>query len=109
MGTERVYMRALRRFKLITPSLMVQRLLLCCVPEFLWESIMREAVLAVLVCGALAGCGLGETASSVATGAAAQAGQAQQAAQTEARVKEQLDAAAKLDAQRRQEADAATQ
>jgi hypothetical protein len=70
---------------------------------------MRGLFMAVLVCGSLAGCGLGETASSVASGGAAQAQQAQQAVNTEARVKEQLDAAAKLDAQRRQEADTVSQ
>lgn len=70
---------------------------------------MRAAILAVFLCGSLAGCGLGETASSVAAGGSAQAQQARQATQTEARVKQQLDAAAKLDSERRAAAEAAAQ
>lgn len=70
---------------------------------------MTRAVLAVFICGSLAGCGLGETASSVAAVGSTQAQQAQQAIQTEARVKEQLDAAAKLDSQRRAAAEETTQ
>ncbi len=70
---------------------------------------MRRAVVAVFLCGSVAGCGLGETAISVGAGASAQTQQAQQATQTEARVKDQLDAAAKLDAERREGAEAAAQ
>lgn len=70
---------------------------------------MREAVLAVILAGSVAGCGLGETASSVAADGSSQVQQARQASQTEARVKEQLDAAAKLDAEHRAAAEAATQ
>lgn len=70
---------------------------------------MRGAVLAVVFCGSLAGCGLGETASSAAAGASVEVQQAQQAAQMEARVKQQLDAAAKLDAERRAKAEETTQ
>ena len=66
---------------------------------------MKGAYLGVLVCGSLAGCGLSETASSVATSGSTQAQQAQQAAAAKARVQEQLDAAAALDAQHRQQAD----
>ncbi len=70
---------------------------------------MTRAVLAVLICGLLAGCGLGETASSVAAGGSTEVQQAQQGIKTEARVKEQLDAAAKLDSERRAAAEETAQ
>ena len=70
---------------------------------------MKGVFLVGLVCGCLTGCGLTETASSVAAGSSMEAQQAQQAAKTEARVQQQLDAAAALEAQRRQEAEANAQ
>jgi hypothetical protein len=70
---------------------------------------MKRLLCSMLACAVLTGCGLGETASSVATGTATEAEQARQATQTEAQIKQQLDAAAKLDAERRAAADAAAQ
>jgi hypothetical protein len=70
---------------------------------------MQGLFLPMLICAFLAGCGLGETASSAAAAGASQAEQVQQATRTEARVKQQLDAAASLDAERRKAAEAAAQ
>ncbi len=48
-----------------------------------------------------AGCGLGETVSSTAAGAASEAQQAKQAQATEQSVEQQVDAATREDAQKR--------
>jgi len=63
----------------------------------------------MIMCTLLAGCGLGETASSAAAAGASQGEQVQQATRTEARVKQQLDAAARLEAERRKGAETDTQ
>jgi hypothetical protein len=62
-----------------------------------------------MVCLALAGCGLGETAISAAAGGASEAAQAKEALKIEARVKQQLDATATLEAQGRRAAEADSQ
>ena len=70
---------------------------------------MKLAILGLLACLPLAGCGVGEVAVSGAAGAASEAQQAKEGLKTEARVKQQLDAAAALDAQRRKDAEASSQ
>ena len=70
---------------------------------------MQRVFLTFMVCLAVAGCGLGETAISAAAGGASEAAQAKEALKIEARVKQQLDATATLEAQRRQAAEANSQ
>ena len=70
---------------------------------------MKRSILALAMCVALSGCGLGETAVSAAAGGASAVEQAKEGLKTEALVKQQLDAAATLDAQRRAAADTDSQ
>ncbi len=69
----------------------------------------RNAAFSLLTAGfvavTLAGCGLANTTTAAATGAASEVQQAQQAKATLDEVKQQLDAAARQDAQRREQAD----
>ncbi len=53
----------------------------------------------------VAGCGLGETVTTSAAGAASEAQQAKQAQATEKSVQQQLDAASRADAQKREAAE----
>jgi hypothetical protein len=57
------------------------------------------------VAASLAGCGLADTTTAAATGAAAEVQQAQQAKATLDHVQQQLDAAAREDAQQREQAE----
>lgn len=70
---------------------------------------MYRVVIALMACGTLSACGLGEVAITAAANGTSQAEQAKAAKQTEDRVKSQVDAAVQLDRQHRQDAENSAQ
>jgi hypothetical protein len=66
---------------------------------------MGRAWVLIALLWPLASCGLAETGTATATGAASAAQQAAQAKQTEDRVKQQIDAASRQAAEQRRAAD----